>query len=321
MHLPRSLLYTAVALLAASGMAGPSPWTAPPHTLAAQETPNEITDEAAARGGASERAVVVSPDVTIRVQEYPGVRETVVMLPGAGMDVAALGEIPQRLAAEGYHVLAVNPRGAAGSMGPVDGITLHDLAADVAGVVEQLGGGPAHLLGHAGGNRIGRCLAADRPDLVRSVILLAAGGLVPPDPETARVMDRVFAGELVPEAEHHAILLAPSSDPRVLDSWVIWPEAQRAFQSAASSTPIDEWWAGGGARMLVMQGLEDKVAPPGNGRALAGTSAGNVRLVEIPNAGHALPVEQPGAVVDATLAWLTDIRAEDDTATETDGSR
>jgi pimeloyl-ACP methyl ester carboxylesterase len=226
------------------------------------------------------------------------------------MGAAALGEIPERVAAAGYRVIAVNPRGAAGSTGPVDGVTLHDLAADVASVIEQLGDGPVHLLGHAGGNRIGRCVAADRPDLVRTVILLAAGGLVPPDAETARVMDRVFAGEQVPEEEHQAILLAPSSDPRVLDSWVIWPEAQRAFQSAASTTPLDEWWDGGGARMLVVQGLDDKVAPPGNGRALAREPSGHVRLVEVPNAGHALPVEQPAAVVDAILAWLTDIRAQ-----------
>ncbi len=324
MHLPRSLLYAAVAALAGLGISGPSPHPALSPAFAAQEIPSDDTravteledgavlghpDQTLARRGVTERTVVVSPDVAIRVQEYPGGRDTVVMLPGAGMDAAALGEIPQRLASEGYRVVAVNPRGAAGSTGPVDNVTLHDLAADVAGVVEQLVGGPVHLLGHAGGNRIGRCLAADRPDLVKSVILLAAGGLVPPDPETARVMDRVFAGEPVPEAEHRAILLAPSSDPRVLDSWVIWPDAQRAFQSAASTTPIDEWWAGGGARMLVMQGLDDKVAPPENGRALDREPSGLVRLVEVPNAGHALPVEQPAAVVDATLAWLTDIRS------------
>jgi pimeloyl-ACP methyl ester carboxylesterase len=266
-------------------------------------------DQATTQAGVRERTVVVSPDVTIQVQEYPGERETIVMLPGAGMGAAALGEIPQRMASAGYRVIAVNPRGAAGSTGPVDGVTLHDLAADVAGVIEQMGGGPVHLLGHAGGNRIGRCVAADRPDLVRTVILLAAGGLVPPDAETARVMDRVFAGEPVPAEEHQAILLAPSSDPRVLDSWVIWPDAQRAFQSAASTTPLDEWWDGGGARMLVVQGLDDKVAPPENGRALAAEPSGRVRLVEIPDAGHALPVERPAAVVDAILAWLTDNRA------------
>lgn len=258
---------------------------------------------------AESRTVVTSPDVTLQVRVYPGDRETVVMLPGAGMGAPALGEIPARVAAAGYRVIAVNPRGAAGSAGPVEGITLHDLASDVGGVIEQVAGGPAHVLGHAGGNRIGRCLAADRPDLVRTVIVLAAGGLVPPDPATASVLDRVLKGEDVPAEEHHAILLAPSSDPRVLASWVMWPEARRAFGSAASATPLEEWWLAGGAWMLVVQGLDDKVAPPGNGRALASDPAGHVRLAEVPNAGHALPVEQPAAVTNAILAWLSDMAA------------
>ncbi len=36
----------------------------------------------------------------------------------------------------------------------LDGITVHDLAADVAGVLEAMDCGPAHLVGHAFGNRI-----------------------------------------------------------------------------------------------------------------------------------------------------------------------
>jgi pimeloyl-ACP methyl ester carboxylesterase len=34
-------------------------------------------------------------------------------------------------------------------------------------------------VGHAFGSRVARCLAADRPELVRRVVLPAAGGLVP----------------------------------------------------------------------------------------------------------------------------------------------
>jgi pimeloyl-ACP methyl ester carboxylesterase len=37
-----------------------------------------------------------------------------------------------------------------------------------------------HILGHAFGNRIARCLAADHPAMVRGVILVAAGGLIGP---------------------------------------------------------------------------------------------------------------------------------------------
>src|SRR5438477_3312757 len=71
-------------------------------------------------------------------------------------------------------------RGVGGSCGSLDGATLHDLASDVAGVIKAIGCGPAHLVGHAFGNRIARCLAVDQPPLVRSVTLLAAGGLIAP---------------------------------------------------------------------------------------------------------------------------------------------
>src|SRR4051794_41945040 len=73
-------------------------------------------------------------------------------------------------------------RGVGGSRGSLDGATLHDLAGDVAGVIKAIGCGPAHLVGHAFGNRIARCLAVDQPSLVRSVTLLAAGGLIAPPP-------------------------------------------------------------------------------------------------------------------------------------------
>ena len=109
------------------------------------------------------REVTVSQEVMLRVNVYSGGDDTVVMLPGAGWGAAALCDIPRRVAAAGYRTVAVNPRGAAGSTGPVEGVSLHDLAADVALLVEALGLSPVHILGHAGGNRVARCLASDRP--------------------------------------------------------------------------------------------------------------------------------------------------------------
>jgi pimeloyl-ACP methyl ester carboxylesterase len=74
------------------------------------------------------------------------------------------------------------------------------LAADVAGVLETMDCGPAHLVGHAFGNRVARCLAVDRPSLVRSVTLLAAGGLiVPPTP-----LGMPFRVGRLPEERHAA---------------------------------------------------------------------------------------------------------------------
>jgi pimeloyl-ACP methyl ester carboxylesterase len=112
-----------------------------------------------------------------------GSGNAVVLLPNAGCSASYFEHFVHQLALAGFQSVAVNMRGVANSTGSLAGISLHDLAADVAAVIEALGCAPAHVLGHAFGNRVARCLAADRPDLVRSFILLAAGGLIaPPTP-------------------------------------------------------------------------------------------------------------------------------------------
>jgi pimeloyl-ACP methyl ester carboxylesterase len=76
------------------------------------------------------------------------------------------------------------------------GLTYHDLAADVAGVIDALDIAPAILLGHAFGNRIARTVAADTPEHLRGVILVAAGGKVGPRPEAARALSQRTADPL-----------------------------------------------------------------------------------------------------------------------------
>lgn len=65
---------------------------------------------------------------------------------GSGEDFEGITE---QAVHAGWRVLRPQPRGVAGSAGPMTGITLHDLAEDVAGVIRALGGGSAVLLGHA----------------------------------------------------------------------------------------------------------------------------------------------------------------------------
>ncbi|MGA3005976.1 MAG: alpha/beta fold hydrolase, partial [Acetobacteraceae bacterium] len=104
----------------------------------------------------------------------------VVLLANAGCSTDYFDHLASVLVTRGFQTISINMRGVGGSRGSLDGATLHDLAADVAGVIKAIGCGPVHLVGHAFGNRIARCLAVDQPPLVRSVTLLAAGGLIGP---------------------------------------------------------------------------------------------------------------------------------------------
>ena len=158
-----------------------------------------------------------------------GTGKPVVLVASLGRSSNDFSELSATLAAGGYRVLAVDLRGVGESSGPIDGHTLHDIAADVATVVDQLVCGPAHFGGHAFGNRVVRCLAADRPDLVRSVTLFAAGGLVPPAPEVRAAMGRCFADLADPDeriADLQLAFFSSGSDASVwLDGW--WPAAAK----------------------------------------------------------------------------------------------
>jgi len=50
--------------------------------------------------------------------------------------------------------------------------------------------------------------------------------------------------------------------------------------------------------MLVLQGEDDRIAPLGNGRAMEEEFGNRVQVVDLPNAGHMLLVEQAERVAD-----------------------
>jgi pimeloyl-ACP methyl ester carboxylesterase len=230
----------------------------------------------------------------------------VVLLPNAGCSASYFEHFARRLALAGFQIVAINMRGVASSSGPLVGASLHDLAADVAGVIQGLGWAPAHVLGHAFGNRVARCLAADRPDLVRSVILLAAGGLIgPPTPLGSAFPNAGDAKRSGPEcATLGARWLSPASDPSVLEPVECWPMIHIAQIATSQNTRLEDWWTAGNAPMLVVQGLDDDAAPPGNGYALRHALAERVQLVDIPRAGHFMILEQPEAVFQAVLKFI-----------------
>ncbi|MBV8212653.1 MAG: alpha/beta hydrolase [Verrucomicrobia bacterium] len=114
--------------------------------------------------------------VNLKLEVYiDGTGPALIMLPSYGrsggedFDYSA-----SQLAAAGLMILRPQPRGIAGSEGSMQGLTLHDLAADIALVIRELGGGKAIVLGHAFGNGVARMLAVDHPSRVHGIILAAA---------------------------------------------------------------------------------------------------------------------------------------------------
>ena len=247
------------------------------------------------------RAGAATLHIVVRGQGHP-----VVFIPASGRGVEDFDGLSRRLVQAGYRAVLPQPRGIGESTGPLTDITLHDLASDIAAVIQALGGGPATVLGHAFGNRVARVVATDHPKLVKQVILLAAGGMVPMSAATAEVFDRVF-NETLPEDEWltaiQRLLFARGNPPGIWDrGWHFG--VGRAQRSAAVATPANEWWAGGSVPILVLQGIEDIIAVPENSRRLAAEYPDRVTVVDIPKAGHAMLPEQPDRIAAAILAYL-----------------
>ena len=236
----------------------------------------------------------------------------VVMLPSMGRAAGDFDQLADDVAAAGYRVACPEPRGLGASAVPNREETLVTLAADVAAVISEIGGGPAVVVGHAYGNRIARMTATNHPELVESLVLLACGGFVPVTGEMGAAMRTIFDPRNPPEARLDAVaraFFAPGNDPSVwADGW--YGSLARHQEQATVNTPVSDWWAGGTAPMLAVQPADDQLAVPANADALVEAVGDRVEVMVIPNAGHALLPEQPEAVAETVIGWLNRRRAE-----------
>jgi pimeloyl-ACP methyl ester carboxylesterase len=80
----------------------------------------------------------------------------------------------ERLATE-RAVVTFDHRGTGATPGTPDRYSTRLFAADLATLLDDVGLGPVHVLGHSMGGRVAQWLVLDRPDLVRTLVLAASG--------------------------------------------------------------------------------------------------------------------------------------------------
>lgn len=250
------------------------------------------------------RELVRRDNVTIEVIAE-GRGPLIVMLPSLGRDSEEFDPAAERIAAAGFRVLRPQPRGYGRSTGPMENLTLHDLAKDVAAVIERENSGPAIVAGHAFGHFVAKMTAVDFPKLVRGVILIGAAQKTP-DPEVQRSV-AIASDPSQPEAERlkhlKIVFFAPGNDAR---PWLTGFHANvRAAEIIArDATPQKEYYAAGNVPLLDIQGENDPYKPLSARNELVDEfGAKRVTVVRVPHAAHAIIVEQPKAVADAVVAW------------------
>jgi pimeloyl-ACP methyl ester carboxylesterase len=253
-------------------------------------------------------------EVLVECPDTKGNAPDVVLVPSAMRGAADFAHLQAALAQAGYRSLAINPRNAGRSRGPLDGLTLQDLADDIALVVSRLCDGPAHLVGHAQGNICVRAAASFRPEVACSVTVMPCGGhnlkTSPPDPAIVVEVGRCHE-EHLPVAERLEALriafFAPGNDPSVwLDGW--WPNSA-GLSGAIGRTDAALWWRAGDVPLLIIQPMNDAMAAPEVGRDAAAAIGKRARYVEVENCGHAILPEQPEGIARHVIDFLGSLRS------------
>lgn len=259
-------------------------------------------------GARRERVLLKDGNVQVDVIAE-GRGPTIVLLPSSQRDSEDFDELAAMIATQGFRVLRPQPRGMHKSTGPMEQLSLHDLANDVKLAVDRLGGGRAVLVGHAYGHFTARVADMDHPKMVRGVVVVGASQrnisqdlLVklnlasdPTKPRDARLKAL------------QEVMFAPGNDASSwLDGW--HPNVRAAYRGAAQRPGRDVWWPVTNAPILDLQGDSDPWRPASSRNELKDKLGDKITVKVIPRASHALVPEQPKAVTEAIVEWVRTLK-------------
>ena len=230
---------------------------------------------------------------------------SVVLIPSWGRDSEEFEELASLVARAHLRVLRPVPRGAGATDGPVDGVSMYDLAGDIVAVLEHEANGPAIVAGHAFGSYVARAVSAMRPDLVCGVALIAAGQRAPAASHLVEAVLRSADMRLSVDERMtylRRVFFAPGNDASV---WLTgWNPKIGVASASAFKTPQSDYWQAGRAPVLDLIALEDPLRPPATHNDIRDDlGAARVTIVTIPNASHAVVMEQTQRVAEELIKF------------------
>jgi 3-oxoadipate enol-lactonase len=219
---------------------------------------------------------------------------------------------------EHYRCVAFDFRGQGQSEVTRSGYDMETLYADAVALIGQLGCAPCHFLGLSMGGFIGLRLAARRPELLRSLILLETSAAPEPGENMAKYRQLTFVarwfglGLVVDRVMPVMFGSTFLSDPaRALErrEWRARLSGNhrlgiiRATTGVITRDGVASEIDSIRVPTLILVGDEDVAVPPVHSQRLHEHIAGS-RLQIIPRAGHTSTVEEPAAVNVAITNFL-----------------
>jgi pimeloyl-ACP methyl ester carboxylesterase len=223
-----------------------------------------------------------------------------------------------------YRCIAIDWRGQGDSPPADSGYDMDTLTGDAIEVIEQLVGAPVHWVGLSMGGFVGQRIAARRPELIRSLVLLDSSA--DPEPLSSAVQDRILAdlyryvGIAPVRRSVERVMFAPTfrRDPAkraVIEDWIGQlarndrDGIRKAVLAVAARRGIAREIGSITAPTLVIVGADDVPTPVKKARKIAELIPG-ARLEIIPYCGHSSTIEQPEAVIGLMRRFLAQVDAD-----------
>jgi len=239
-------------------------------------------------------------------------RPLLLLIHGAGQDHTVWALVARALAHGGFSVLAPDLPGHGPSAGPAP-TSVEAYAEWSADLIEATGYGAAHIGGHSMGSLAALELAATRPELVTSLVLLGTAATMPVHPELQAAADdgEHLAIQLITLwgfASHThlgrhptpgltlrdaAVKLMRRIDPDVIASDL---RASSSYAKALDAAALVK------CPSLMVLGDHDLMTPTQNATALS--AALEASTVVLPQTGHMMMLERPHEVIDTMVDFL-----------------
>lgn len=255
--------------------------------------------------------------MALEVVEFGGAGRPVLLLHGLMGRATTWWPIARELTRHG-RVLGLDARGHGRSQRPrADSWDPHRMAADVVDLLDDLGAGPAALIGHSMGGLHALLAAAARPDLVGALVVedmaVDLTGLPPhtvedmhawfsaiPQPQPSLAAVREAFGHPYPEVGDY---MAECVTERA-DGYHLLTDVTDATTIAAHWTRAAHWDAVTAVAVpTLLVEAERSIVPPGQLAAVAARIPG-ARHRRIPGTGHLVHAAAPRAYLDAVHALL-----------------